>query len=1167
MRHHLNKAFLIGYFIIFHAIITLSGQDASFILESGNCVESTLQLTNNSLGSGRYSWDFCEGDLGLAPASSLNIPVSSASDYVGLEIIHDDDNWFGFLSRFGNLITRVSFGQTLDNSSPVTEALNFAPNPFSGSFKLSGLNENGSWVGLVSNFNGAITKLDFGSSFSNNPVASSISISPQVSGSRMIDVERDFGGFYGLMANSGGTVQLISFGNALGPSATSQQITVGGSPIGVKLFYESESGIWHGFVTTNNLIHLTFGNGLSSLPTSNEVLDLDMAITNGTNIEIERDAGSHIAIIGSTDGTVYSVDLGLDLSLNQGAVISASNLGVFSNVYGISGGKMGSEYRYFGANFTGNAMSKIDFPNPCESMVPWSVDSLPTTVSFTAPGSYPITLSVSGSTFPTSYHTEEVIISDQQAPDVTLVNSSICISQSTTLSVDSSSPLSSFSWDFDNDNIEDSNAETPIFSFPSEGDYVIRVVVDDGTCSNFIQQDITIYPEPPSPDFEINELLCGGAQLQMTNITADGAYSGPIEYSWDFNGEGTSTDRDPSFAFSGSGMKNISLTAGIPGCYTTIDYDFDLLQGPTSQYSVGSACQGEQLNFINESVNAVSYLWDFKDGFTSTQPNPTHIFQVGGNYDVELEVTDAQGCTNVFSQEIAIPSTPVADFDYDIPCTDGEGVAFYDLSQVTGSEIISWDWIVDGQSVSSDQNPLISFGEGGSKTVRLDVISANGCPHTIEQQVEVLVSPEVDFSSDLKCETLSSTFFDTTPDQMGVVSRIWSIDGQTYAGAEVNHVFTEAGQFDVTLTLTASNFCENTMTTSVTIPEMPILDFSLDSFCEGENILISDISIPGDPVVSRAWRYDGQLLANGPQAIIQDAQVGVHVVQLDVVTELGCEFQLQRNVEIVASPLAGFSASASYGVPPFTIDFTNLSQNISSSNWFVDGNLVATSTDLTQAFTTEGTFDVRLEVTNTDGCTQIEEIEVISAIPAINMLASNIQLTPQGKAQSVSLTVTNNGNLPIEIFDIVVNAGNDFSISERFNEFLGIGEQTTVQLSSAVQFLSTNAICVSIVSAYDDINPDDNEVCVNLTAQALLEQPFPNPFGDELTVRVMMNTSGSIQIQVANATGRLMANEAYQSLSEGLNILRYDARKWEKGLYFVTLIQGDHVVTRRVLRF
>lgn len=56
----------------------------------------------------------------------------------------------------------------------------------------------------------------------------------------------------------------------------------------------------------------------------------------------------------------------------------------------------------------------------------------------------------------------------------------------------------------------------------------------------------------------------------------------------------------------------------------------------------------------------VSWLWDFGDGNTSTQANPTHVYLVSGTYDVTLTVTDDQSATDADSTTAAIANPSAA---------------------------------------------------------------------------------------------------------------------------------------------------------------------------------------------------------------------------------------------------------------------------------------------------------------------------------------------------------------------------------------------------------------------------------------------------------------------------------------------------------------------------
>jgi PKD repeat protein len=45
-------------------------------------------------------------------------------------------------------------------------------------------------------------------------------------------------------------------------------------------------------------------------------------------------------------------------------------------------------------------------------------------------------------------------------------------------------------------------------------------------------------------------------------------------------------------------------------------------------------------------VSGLTYHWDFGDGTTSTQANPTHTYTSAGNFDVSLVIIDALGCVD-----------------------------------------------------------------------------------------------------------------------------------------------------------------------------------------------------------------------------------------------------------------------------------------------------------------------------------------------------------------------------------------------------------------------------------------------------------------------------------------------------------------------------------------
>tara|TARA_B100000315_G_scaffold223352_1_gene228071 strand:+ start:6833 stop:10429 length:3597 start_codon:yes stop_codon:yes gene_type:complete len=79
----------------------------------------------------------------------------------------------------------------------------------------------------------------------------------------------------------------------------------------------------------------------------------------------------------------------------------------------------------------------------------------------------------------------------------------------------------------------------------------------------------------------------------------------------------------------------------------------------------------------------VAWAWDFGDGGTSDERNPSHIYEDGGIYTVSLTVTDEDGLEDTMVKEdfITVLAPPMADFEGDP--TEGDApltVTFTDLS-------------------------------------------------------------------------------------------------------------------------------------------------------------------------------------------------------------------------------------------------------------------------------------------------------------------------------------------------------------------------------------------------------------------------------------------------------------------------------------------------------
>ena len=130
----------------------------------------------------------------------------------------------------------------------------------------------------------------------------------------------------------------------------------------------------------------------------------------------------------------------------------------------------------------------------------------------------------------------------------------------------------------------------------------------------------------------------------------------------------------------------------------------------------------------------MTYLWNFGDGQTSTDQNPTHTYIQQGFYTVSLTVTNAYGSnTAVKNNYIAIGVSPAANFvATPISGTAPQNVQFTDLS---GGGATDWLWDFGDGQTSTAQNPTHTYYAGGTYTVILTV--SNGFGSSVSYQEPV----------------------------------------------------------------------------------------------------------------------------------------------------------------------------------------------------------------------------------------------------------------------------------------------------------------------------------------------------------------------------------------------------------------------------------------------
>jgi len=143
------------------------------------------------------------------------------------------------------------------------------------------------------------------------------------------------------------------------------------------------------------------------------------------------------------------------------------------------------------------------------------------------------------------------------------------------------------------------------------------------------------------------------------------------------------------------------------------------------------------VSFTDQSTGDVTgWNWDFGDGQTSTEQNPTHLYKWGGSYTVSLTVTGPGGTdTEIKSKYITVAegAAPVADF-FAIPREGWNAYCAPEFVSTSTGWIIDYLWEFGDGEASSESAPHHKYAQAGVYTVKLTVAGPGGTASMTKEQ-------------------------------------------------------------------------------------------------------------------------------------------------------------------------------------------------------------------------------------------------------------------------------------------------------------------------------------------------------------------------------------------------------------------------------------------------
>ena len=330
--------------------------------------------------------------------------------------------------------------------------------------------------------------------------------------------------------------------------------------------------------------------------------------------------------------------------------------------------------------------------------------------------------------------------------------------------------------------------------------------------------------------------------------------------------------------------------------------------------------QGDTINFDSRDSDdpdgkIVKYSWNFDDGTTTTEKNPSYEFQNSGSYTIELTVTDNDGAKDVDRITISvnefIPNKPpVASIYADkTRINEGETIKFESGgSDDPDGRIINYEWDFDDGSTSINANPSHEFQNSGSYTVKLTVFDDDEAKGTNIITISVIEKP-------INQPPIASIYAvvrfngDGSDDPDGtIVKYLWDFkDGSTSSEKNPNHKFQISGSYTVSLTVEDNDGATGTETLVINVikpikePDPINIEGNGDDvtssfeLIEGisifhmthdgdSNIIIRLYESTGDDyvlLVNEIGEYDGSKIAGIKDSYTADTSPGDHYFEID----------------------------------------------------------------------------------------------------------------------------------------------------------------------------------------------------------------------------------------------------------------------------------------------
>lgn len=529
----------------------------------------------------------------------------------------------------------------------------------------------------------------------------------------------------------------------------------------------------------------------------------------------------------------------------------------------------------------------------------------------------------------------------------------------------------SYQWDF-GDGSPVSTAAAPSHLYTGTGPYTVRLIAASTQgCVDTIVKQNSIQLNSFQPGIASVDTACSNTTISFQN-TSNPLPAGSF---WDFGNGNTSIDTNPVTSYAVAGNYIVRLINQYGSCNDTITRNITILPRPVAGFASGStiSCRAPHtVNFNNQTTGAISYIWDFGDGNTSTNNNPTHTYTSTGNYTVTLIALNSSGCTDTITRTNYIRiQNPVLNPVFSTVSGCAPLTVNMQANSSSVDNIVSWFWDFGNGNTSTLQNPTFTF-DSGSYSIKLRIVTTQGCTDSTRfDSIRVGVPPVAAFSAvpNPACAFQQIQFTDLStgnPDRW-----YWEFrDGGNSANQNPAYSFDDTTGIFRVLLIAYNNLCADSAEIDVEILP-PVARFTYNVQCTVNKRAVNFINqSSASATATFAWNFgDGSPVSTAGNPTHTYTALGTYTVSLTV-TDGACSNTINYVVRIV-DELADFTTSAQNACKNELINFTGTGynpSNVSDYYWNFGDSFTANTANAQHNYTNAGIYTVLFAITDINGC-------------------------------------------------------------------------------------------------------------------------------------------------------------------------------------------------------